>query len=71
MLTIGELANKVIDIRNNLDAVEVKGVHNRRLLNTAYDLCDEMLLEFKNTLEALENEQNNKDTPDEVGEIHE
>ena len=68
MLSISELADKIIKVCQNIDSVEIRGIQNIKLLDEAYSLCTEVLYDIKATLENYQNENKAEEKPNEVGE---
>lgn len=51
-----ELAQKILKVQELLESVEVKGYTNVSSITQAYEICGEILLEVKKTLEEIQNE---------------
>lgn len=70
MLSIGDLADKIIKVRTLLNSVVVNGTANMRAITAADDLCEEVLISFRDALEKIkkEAEENEQEKPNEVGE---
>lgn len=61
MTTLGDIINKIAAIRNEIDAVEVKGYDNRRRLNAAYDNCTDLINEINQTAQEIQNGSNSEE----------
>ena len=55
-MTAIELAQKILTVQNLLESLEVKGYSNTSSVSKAYEICTEILVELKKTLEEIQNE---------------
>jgi len=66
MLTLGDIANEILKIREAIDAVEVKGQDNRTRLSYAYKICENLIEKINETAREIQNQV--QEAGDESGE---
>lgn len=65
MLTLLDIINEIINVRDVIDQVEVKGRNNQALLVYAYDHCNQLVSDLNNAAKEIQNESNaNTDSGD-------
>lgn len=55
MLTLMDLGNEIMKIREAVDAVEVKGRQNASLLVYAYDKCNNLIASINEAVQQIQN----------------
>ncbi len=55
MLTLMDLGNEIMKIREAIDGVEVKGRHNASLLVYAYDKCNNLIASINEAAQQIQN----------------
>lgn len=55
-MTAIELAQKLLKVQELLNSLEVSGYKNTSSVTIAYEICNEILVELKKTLEEIQNE---------------
>lgn len=56
MLTLGDIANEILKIREAVDEVEVKGQENRSRLSYAYKTCENLIECINETAREIQNQ---------------
>lgn len=55
MLTLMDLANEIVKIREAVDSVEVKGRQNAAALVFAYDKCNNLISSINEAMQQIQN----------------
>lgn len=55
MITLIDLAKKIMLVQETIDSMEIKGVKNAKAAVSAYEQCNEILEDLKATVEEIQN----------------
>lgn len=65
MLTLLDIINEIINVRDAIDQVEVKGRNNQAFLVYAYDHCNQLVSDLNDAAKEIQNESSaNTDSGD-------
>ena len=61
MFTLYDFGSAVVQIRDLIDMIEIRGAKNAELVATAFQKCNEIIAELNKYVQSIQNREDNAD----------